>query len=68
MTRALLAAAPAAAGFLWDIDGYNPATNAWSTWWGPPTPPTRLGPGFAAMPDGILYLFGGDGIAGEDVV
>ena len=48
-----------------DLNSFSPATNAWTAL-APsgPIPVQRSSMGFAATPDGKLYLFGGESVSG----
>jgi N-acetylneuraminic acid mutarotase len=53
-------------GFLNDLYRFNPTSNTWSNLSVANPPSARSGMGFAATPDGMLYVFGGRGSDGGE--
>jgi N-acetylneuraminic acid mutarotase len=47
--------------FLNDLYRFSPTSNAWTALSVASPPSARYGMGFAATPDGMLYVFGGSG-------
>jgi N-acetylneuraminic acid mutarotase len=53
------------AGLLNDLYRFSPTSNTWTALNIASPPSARYGMGFSATPDGMLYVFGGDGNRGE---
>ena len=48
-----------------DLYRFSPTNNTWTALAADSPPSARVGMGFAATPDGLLYVFGGYGGSGE---
>ena len=48
-----------------DLYSFSPTSNTWAAHNASSAPSPRFAMGFAATPDGMLYVFGGSGTSGE---